>query len=193
MDAKFFATPTQWRKWLERNHDNAAELWVGFYKRDSGRPSVTWPQAVDQALCFGWIDGIRKRIDEVSYRIRFTPRRTGSVWSAINAKKVEELSRQGLMHPAGLDAFGKLDKEKSRIYSYEQRNRAKLAAAQEQQFRANRKAWEFFQKQPPWYQRTATFWVVSAKKEETRTKRLATLIASSAEESRIAPLRRNPT
>ncbi|HKP51357.1 MAG TPA: YdeI/OmpD-associated family protein [Chloroflexia bacterium] len=175
----FFATPSELRAWLEEHHANAQELWVGIYKKDSGKPSITWPEAVDQALCFGWIDGIRKGIDSVSYKTRFTPRRARSNWSAVNIKRVAELKELGLMRPAGLKIFEERVEEKSGIYSYEQRNAAELTEAYKEQFRANKKAWDFFQAQGAGYRRTATWWVISAKKEETRLKRLARLIESS--------------
>ncbi len=187
---KFFPTLEDWRAWLEQNHASEQELWVGFYKRDSGRLSITWPESVDGALCFGWIDGVRKSIDAKSYKIRFTPRKPRSIWSAINMKRATELKGMGLMHAAGLAAFGKRDSNRSAIYAYEQRKTAKLPAEYEKQFRASKTAWRFFTSQPPWYQRTATYWVVSAKKEETRMKRLATLIEDSASHRSIAELRR---
>lgn len=187
-EPQFFATSAAWRKWLEKHHADTEELWVGLYKRDSGRPSITWPEAVDGALCFGWIDGVRKSVDTVSYMIRFTPRKPRSIWSAINIKRATELSQQRLMHPAGLTAFEKREDSRSARYSYEQRKSAKLPSAYEKQFRAQPVAWKFFQAQPPWYQRTSTFWVVSGKKEETRLKRLATLIDCSAKGKPIPPL-----
>ncbi len=190
MKPRFFATPSAFRTWLEAHHDRARELLVGFHKRASGRPSITWPESVDQALCFGWIDGVRKSIDEVSYTIRFTPRGRRSAWSAINVKRATELERLGLMHPAGLDVFYARAPERSGIYAYEQRNSAKLGAAYERQLRASKKAWEYFRSQPAWYQRTATWWVVSARKEETRLRRLARLIEDSAHGRAIAPLTR---
>ena len=187
---KFFATLPEWRAWLEKHHADKQELWVGFYKRESGRPSITWPEAVDGALCFGWIDGVRKSIDPVSYKNRFTPRKPRSNWSAINIKRVEELSKSGLMHAAGLAAFEKRDDDRSAIYAYEQRKSAKLPAEFEEQFRANAEAWAFFQAQAPWYQRTSTYWVISAKKEETRLKRFAILIDCSARRRPIPALTR---
>ena len=186
----FFASPAEWRAWLETHHRDWEELWVGFYKRDSGRPSITWPEAVDGALCFGWIDGVRKSIDPLSYKIRFTPRKPRSIWSAINIKRTKELSKLGLMHPAGLEAFEKRDDDRSAIYSYEQRKTAKLPSEFEKQFRAKTEAWVFFQSQPPWYRRTSTYWVISAKKEETRRKRLATLIDCSLRKRPIPSLTR---
>jgi uncharacterized protein YdeI (YjbR/CyaY-like superfamily) len=190
---RFFPTLAHWRAWLEENHSSRQEFWVGLYKRDSGRPSITWPEAVDGALCFGWIDGVRRSIDEISYKIRFTPRKARSIWSAINIKRAIELSKLGMMHPAGVAAFEKRDAKRSGIYAYEQRKTAKLPAEYEKQFRANKTAWAFFTAQPPWYQRTTTFWVISAKKEETRTRRLATLIKDSEEHRTIAQLTRQGT
>ena len=176
----FFATSADLRAWLEANHQRAEELWVGFYRRDSGRASITWPEAVDEALCFGWIDGIRKRVDEISYMNRLTPRRRTSTWSAVNIARVAELTKQKRMRPAGLAAFAHRDEARSGIYSYEQRKAAAFDAADEKRFRANANAWEFFHAQPAGYRQTATWWVLSAKREETRQKRLATLIEDSA-------------
>jgi uncharacterized protein YdeI (YjbR/CyaY-like superfamily) len=190
MKPTFFPSPSEWRAWLEAHHETHEELWVGFYKRDSGKPSITWPEAVDGALCFGWIDGVRKSLDDISYVIRFTPRRSRSVWSAINIKRVAELSQLGLMQPAGIQAFERRTGDRSEIYAYEQRKDAKLNAEYEKKFRANRKAWKFFQAQPPWYQRTASWRVISAKKEETRLKRLAELIRDSEQGRAIKELRR---
>jgi uncharacterized protein YdeI (YjbR/CyaY-like superfamily) len=190
LNPHFFPSPSAWRAWLEEHHAEVQELWVGLYKRDSQRPSITWPEAVDVALCFGWIDGVRKSIDDISYKIRFTPRKARSVWSAVNVKRATELSKMGLMHPAGLAAFQKRDQERSGIYSYEQRKAAKLPAAYERRFRKNRTGWKFFQGQARWYQRTCSLWVISAKKEETRLRRLATLIEDSEHERTIQPLTR---
>ncbi len=184
----FFASPVEFRAWLERHHESARELWVGFYKKGSGRASITWPEAVDEALCFGWIDGVRKGIDEESYANRFTPRKPRSTWSAVNIRRVEELTRAGRMRPAGLRAFEQRSEERSATYSYEQRKEASLEPAQERLFRANRKAWEFFQAQAPWYRRAAIWWVVSAKRQETRNKRLATLIEDSEQGRTVRPL-----
>jgi uncharacterized protein YdeI (YjbR/CyaY-like superfamily) len=172
----FFRSPAEFRRWLERNHAKEAELWVGFHKKDSGRASITWPEAVDEALCFGWIDGVRYRIDETSYRIRFTPRKPRSVWSLVNVKRVAALKKLGRMRAAGLQAFGRADPKRSRTYSYERRNPT-LGAAHEKKLRANKRAWIFFQAQPPSYRRMVTWWVVSAKQEDTQRRRLATLIA----------------
>jgi uncharacterized protein YdeI (YjbR/CyaY-like superfamily) len=190
MKPTFFSSPSEWRAWLEEHHQTHEELWVGFYKRDSGKPSITWPEAVDGALCFGWIDGVRKSLGEISYVIRFTPRRSRSVWSAINLKRVAELSRLALMRPAGIQAFERRTGDRSEIYAYEQRKGARLNAEYEKKFRANKKAWKFFQAQPPWYRRTASWRVISAKKEETRLKRLAELIKDSEQGRTIKELRR---
>jgi uncharacterized protein YdeI (YjbR/CyaY-like superfamily) len=186
----FFATPADFRAWLKKNHALYTELSVGFYKRDSGKPSITWPESVDAALCYGWIDGVRNSIDAVSYRIRFTPRKPTSTWSAINVKRVAELTKLGMMHPAGVKAFDARKGDKTGIYAYEQRKSATLPPAYEKKFRANKKAWTFFQKQPPWYQRTATYRVISAKQEATQEKRLAELIRDSEAGLAIKELRR---
>jgi uncharacterized protein YdeI (YjbR/CyaY-like superfamily) len=181
---KFFATSRAFRAWLEKNHDRADELVVGFYKKGSGKPSITWPESVDQALCFGWIDGVRKGIDAESYQIRFTPRRRGSIWSAINIKRVEELKKLGLMTEAGLQAFEARDEAKSRVYSYENLPK-KFSPEYEARFRANAAAFEFFSKQPPGYRHQMTYRVMSAKKEETRLKRLEKLIEASERGERL--------
>ena len=184
MNPRFFKTGSAFRKWLAANHAKAKELWVGFYKKSSGKPSITWPESVDEALCFGWIDGIRKRIDDVSYKIRFTPRRASSNWSLVNVKRVGELKKAGRMRPAGLRAFEESKEARTGVYSYEQRI-TKLDAACEKVFKANRKAWEFFQSQPPYYRKMVSWYVMSAKKDETRLKRLNTLIDESAHARRI--------
>lgn len=189
MDALFFESPAAWREWLAANHDTAAELWVGYYKKATGRPSITWPESVDQALCFGWIDGVRRRIDDESYMIRFTPRREGSTWSLVNTSRALELIQEGLMHPAGLAAFEVRDPGRTEEYSYERRSQ-KLDEAYETEFRADAAAWAYWEAQPPHYRRGAAHWVMSAKREETRQKRLATLIADSAAGRWIALYRR---
>jgi len=175
----FFPTPSDFRAWFESHHDKFQELFVGFHKKSSGKPSITWPESVDAALCFGWIDGVRKSIDDTSYTIRFTPRRPTSTWSAVNIKRVQQLRKMGLMHPAGLKAFAARSAKKSAIYSYEQRKSARFTREQAKQFRANKAAWEFFRSQAPWYQRVTTYWVISAKMEETKHKRLSLLIEHS--------------
>src|SRR2546423_7360934 len=188
----FFSTAGELRAWFERNHTTQTELLVGFYRGGSGRPSITWQELVDEELCFGWIDGVRQGIDEVSYSNRITPRKPPSTWSAINIAGAQELIRLGRMHPAGLAAFERRTEERSGIYSYEQRKSARLDPAAERSFRANKKAWTFFQAQAPGYRQAATWWVISAKREETRKKRLTTLIADSALGRAIVPLRRRP-
>ena len=186
----YFKTPAAFRAWLARNHRRAKELRVGFHKKASGKPSITWPEAVDQALCFGWIDGIRHRVDDHRYEIRFTPRTPRSTWSAVNLKRVAALRRRGLMRRAGLEVFQGRERKKSGRYPFEQRRRITLVPRLEQLLRANRKAWAHFHAQAPWYQRTACFWVMSAKQEATRLRRLATLIASSGSGRTIPPLTR---
>lgn len=190
MKPTFFKSPAELRQWLEKHHAKSHELLVGFYKKNSGKPSITWPESVDEALCFGWIDGIRRRIDDISYTIRFTPRKSGSNWSVVNIERVQELSDSGRMQPAGLKAFQERTEDKSRIYSYEQQRTLKLDERQAKKLRANQKAWTFFQSQPRSYQRAANWWVMSAKKEETRLKRLDTLIEDSAHGRTIALLTR---
>jgi uncharacterized protein YdeI (YjbR/CyaY-like superfamily) len=190
MTPTFFPSPPDWRAWLEEHHDKLQQLWVGFYKRSSGKPSITWPEAVADALCFGWIDGVRKSLDKSSYVIRFTPRSPGSIWSAVNIKRVGELKAMGLMRPRGIQAFERRTGNRSEIYAYEQRKAAKLRGVYEKKFRANKKAWKFFQAQPRWYRRTSSWWVISAKKEETRLKRLARLIEDSEHGRAIRQLTR---
>jgi uncharacterized protein YdeI (YjbR/CyaY-like superfamily) len=184
----YFSSAERFRQWLEKHCATATELWVGFYKKSSGQPSITYPEALDEALCFGWIDGIRKAVDESRYTIRFTPRKPGSIWSNVNIKRANELIASGRMAPAGLAAFEARTAEKSGVYSYENRPR-QLTAEYEKTFRANAKAWEYFQSQAPHYQRTACAWVMTAKMEETRLRRLATLIEDSANERWIAVMR----
>jgi uncharacterized protein YdeI (YjbR/CyaY-like superfamily) len=183
----FFPAPAAFRTWLEVHHMSRDALIVGFYKRHSGRPSMTWPESVDEALCFGWIDGVRRTIDEDRYTIRFTPRRARSTWSLVNIARVAELARLGRLHPAGEAAFAARRDEG--VYSYEQRRNAELDTDADQRFRRARRAWAFFESQPPSYRRTAVFWVMSAKREATRASRLATLIRDSDHGLRIGPLR----
>jgi uncharacterized protein YdeI (YjbR/CyaY-like superfamily) len=190
MKPQFFATPADWRKWLEENHDRETEVLVGFRKRESGKPSITWPESVDGALCFGWIDGVRRSLDASSYCIRFTPRRQRSFWSIVNIRRAEELIAQGLMQPAVLRAFEARKGERSGVYSFEQKDQIKFDKDQEREFKKNKAAWQFFQSQAPWYRRTATHWVTGAKREETKAKRLNTLIQDSAAARRIGPLTR---
>jgi uncharacterized protein YdeI (YjbR/CyaY-like superfamily) len=184
MKIEFFNSRTDFRQWLERHHGTSRELWVGYFKKASGRESVTWPESVDEALCFGWIDGIRKRVDEISYTIRFTPRKAGSIWSAVNIKRVMDLSDEGLMTPAGLEAFQARRENRSGIYSYDQRS-GKLDEPYEERLRKNQAAWDFFEAQPLSYRKAAIWWVVSAQKEETRLRRLDQLVEDSAHGRRI--------
>jgi uncharacterized protein YdeI (YjbR/CyaY-like superfamily) len=174
----FFKTPSAFRAWLRRNHKTASELIVGFYRKDSGRPSITWPQAVDEALCFGWIDGIRRKHSDIAYSNRFTPRRPASNWSAINIARVAELTKTKRMQPAGLAAFERRTQARSRIYNYEQKDVPSLPAALERKFKANQKAWAFFETLPPYYRRGEVRWVSSAKQEGTRLRRLDKVIAA---------------
>ena len=187
----FFKTPAAFRAWLTRNHRRATELRVGLYKKGSGQPSITWPEAVDEALCFGWIDGIRHRLDELRYTIRFTPRKPDSSWSAVNLRRVQVLKQLGRMRSAGLRAFHGRDPKKSGLYSFEQRQQIRLTPLFRRLFLTSRKAWAYFRAQAPGYQRTATFWVMSAKQDATRLRRLRTLIADSGLGRRIGPLQRN--
>jgi uncharacterized protein YdeI (YjbR/CyaY-like superfamily) len=189
MDPIFFDSPGAFYDWLAAHHDTAGELWVGYYKKATGRPSLTWPESVDQALCYGWIDGIRRRIDDERYTIRFTPRRRGSNWSAINIRRVTELMELGLMQPAGLAAIAARDVGKSPEYSYEE-SWQPMSKEYEGQFRIHEAAWAFWEAQPPSYRQAATHWVMSAKREVTRQKRLATLIADSEAGRRLAMLAR---
>lgn len=190
MEIRFFPTPLHFRKWLEKNHAKSKEQWVGFYKKGSGNPSITWPESVDQALCFGWIDGLRKSINEESYKIRFTPRNPKSHWSKVNINRYKELDKQGLITDAGKKAFKKIDKNNSRRASYEQRV-VKLDPQFESDFKKNKKAWKFFQAMAPYYKRTAIWWVMSAKQEMTRQRRLQTLINDSLNGEKIKPLSRS--
>ena len=187
-EAIFFGTPGEFRAWLEENHETEPEIWVGYYKKATGKPSMTWSEAVDEALCFGWIDGKRQRIDEERHRQRFTPRRPQSTWSAINIAKIADLRAQGRMTPAGEAAFAARREDRSAVYSYERRHEAAFDAEQETAFRGNEGGWAWFSAQSASYRQTATFWVVSAKRPETRAKRLATLIECSAEGRRVPPL-----
>jgi uncharacterized protein YdeI (YjbR/CyaY-like superfamily) len=190
LDPVFFTKPSEFHAWLEKNHDKSPEVWVGFHKKSSDKPSIAWAESVDEALCFGWIDSVRRSVNDTSYANRFTRRKTRSTWSAINIKRAKELIRLCRMQPAGLKAFEQRTDERSAIYSYEQRRSARLSVAFQKQFRANKKAWKYFRAQAPWYQRVAAFWVLNAKKEETRLKRLARLIEDSGNERTIPPLTR---
>ena len=189
MEPTFFATPADFRAWLEANHTSASELLVGFHKKGSGLPSITWPESVEQALCFGWIDGIRRTIDETSYTIRFTPRRQGSIWSVINIRLVERLTAEGLMREPGLRAFQARNGGNSGVYSFEQDN-VTLSPEDEGRIAANPAAWERWQTFPPSYRKQATWWVVSARRPETRSRRLQQLIDDTARGERLGHLRR---
>jgi uncharacterized protein YdeI (YjbR/CyaY-like superfamily) len=188
VEAIFFSNPGEFRGWLEQHHDTAPELWVGYYKKATGKPTLTWPEAVEEALCFGWIDGKVQRIDEERHRQRFTPRRPTSNWSAVNIAKVAELRAQGRMTPAGEAAFAARREDRSAVYSYERRHEAAFDAKQEAAFRANKAAWAWFSDQSLSYRQLATFWVVSAKRPDTRARRLATLVECSAQGQRAPPL-----
>jgi uncharacterized protein YdeI (YjbR/CyaY-like superfamily) len=179
----FFATEAGFRRWLEANHETAPELLVGFWKKGSGKPSIDWPQARDQALCFGWIDGLRKSLGDEAYTIRFTPRRKGSIWSKVNVDRYEALTASGQMNPAGVRAYEE-NKHKSGLYAYENEQK-ELTAAEEKLFRGNKAAWSDWEKRPSSYRRSALHWITSAKRDETRAKRLAELIVVSAEGRRL--------
>ncbi|MBK1895133.1 YdeI/OmpD-associated family protein [Chryseobacterium paridis] len=184
MEALFFATPKEFREWLEKNHTTETEVIVGFYKIGTKKPSMTWSESVDQALCFGWIDGVRRSIDKDSYCNRFTPRKSTSTWSSINIKKVEDLTKAGLMKPAGLKAFELRKPEKTSIYSHEN-ELAQLDTAYEKQFKSNKKAWDFFNNQAPSYKKVMLHWIMSAKQEKTRISRLEKTIRESEQEKRV--------
>lgn len=191
MKPRYFRSAGEFRRWLEREHARARELWVGFHKRATGRPSLTWPESVDAALCFGWIDGIRKRVDDARYVIRFTPRRERSIWSAVNVRRVAALKREGLMRPAGLAAYARRMRERSGVYSYENRPKS-MPPRYRRVFETRPGAWAFFAAQPPGYRRTITWWVVSARQEATRARRLAILIEHCARGRRVPLLASKP-
>ena len=189
MEPIYFESPQDFREWLEANHARERELLVGFHKRGTGRPSLTWPESVDEALCYGWIDGVRRSVDAERYTIRFTPRQPKSVWSQVNIRRAKALVSEGRMAPAGLVAFQARDEERTRQYSFERENVA-LDAAHEREFRRNRRAWKFFESQPPSYRKTALWYVKSAKREETRQRRLRELIEDSAAGLRLKGMRK---
>jgi uncharacterized protein YdeI (YjbR/CyaY-like superfamily) len=192
----FFETPAELRAWFEANHETAEELWLGYHRKRTGRASVTWQEVVDQELCFGWIDSVRYSLGDDRSAQRITPRRKASVWSAVNIKRFQELERAGFVHPAGRAAFDRRDEARSRVYSYENRPRG-LAAGDEAEFRKHKGAWRFFEAQPPSYKRTAAYWIASARREETRKRRLEQLIETSGNGERLAqfvsPSRRRPS
>ncbi|MBL8279373.1 MAG: YdeI/OmpD-associated family protein [Pelomonas sp.] len=181
----YFASPAEFRDWLSQHAATAPELVVGYHKVGSGVPSMTWPESVDEALCVGWIDGVRKRVDELRYQIRFTPRRPTSIWSRINIERVAVLTAEGRMTPAGLAAFDKRTERRSIVYSYEHAGDVALPADMEKRFRRQRAAWAWFEAQPPGWKRQMLRWVMSAKQDETRERRLAQLMAGAAEGRRI--------
>jgi uncharacterized protein YdeI (YjbR/CyaY-like superfamily) len=186
VQVKIFSSPAEFREWLEANHHRVLELWLGFYKKHADKKSITYREALDEALCFGWINGVRKSINETTYKQRFTPRKPKSYWSAVNIRRVAELAKLGRVAPSGSKAFERRTSDSGK-YSFESRPK-KLPLAYQKQFKANPGAWEFFRGQAPWYQRTASFWVVSAKQEETRQRRLATLISDSEKGRRLGML-----
>ena len=186
MDVKIFSGSAEFRAWLDRNHDQVQELWVGIHNKRAGKTSITYREALDESLCFGWIDGVRKSVNATTYTVRFTPRKPRSYWSAVNIRRFEELKKLGRIAPPGLAAFENRSQDSGK-YSFENRP-SKLDPALEKQFKASQKAWEFFSAQAPWYRRTSIFWVLSAKKEETRLKRLGTLIRDSESVRRLGIL-----
>lgn len=187
INIKFFETQDAFRKWLEKNHNKKDELWLAYYKKSSGKESITYKQAVDEALCFGWIDGIVKGIDEEKYCQRYTPRRPNSIWSAVNIKKIAELTKAGKMHETGLKAFNNRDLKQAGLYSFEQKEII-MPAAFLKKLKSNKNAWKYFNNMPKGYQKTATWWVISAKQESTRLRRLDTLIKDSEAGRKIALL-----
>lgn len=183
---RFFRTSHELRRWFDKNHHKATELWIGFHRKDSGLGGITYPEALDEALCYGWIDGIRKKLDDTSFTTRFTPRKKNSVWSNVNVRHVERLKETGRMMPPGLAAFDGKDAKRVGVYSFE-REAAELEPAMKNRFRKNLKAWKFFESQPPYYRKLAAWYVISAKRDETRDKRLADLIHYSAKDERLPP------
>jgi uncharacterized protein YdeI (YjbR/CyaY-like superfamily) len=184
MKAILFRTSTTFREWLEKHHAKADAVWVGYYKKGSGKPSITWSGSVDEALCYGWIDGVRQSIDDISYRIRFRPRKPGSIWSSVNIKRAQALIEQGRMQPNGLKAYRAKKENKSGIYSYEQRS-VDLEEPYKGLLKKNEGAWRFFQVQPASYRKAVSWWIIRAKKQETRLKRLEKLIANSVQGRRL--------
>ena len=190
MKPKFFSSPSDFRQWLEKNYHTASELLVGFHKKSSGKKSVTYAEALDEALCFGWIDGVRKSLNETSYTIRFTPRKPKSIWSNVNVRHVERLKKEGRMHAAGLEAYEKRDPERTGIYAFENAPHT-LSPAYEKKFRQNKKAWKFFEEQPPGYKKLMIFRIMSGKKEETRLRRLEQTIEVSEKGVRMGLMNKN--
>lgn len=190
MEIHWFDTPAEWRAWLAEHHASATEVEVGYRKRATGLPSMTWQESVDEALCFGWIDGVRHSVDDASYRNRFTPRKAGSTWSKVNIAKVQRLIEEGRMHPAGLAAYEARRDDNSGIYSFEQERPAELPPEYDERLRADAGAWADFSARPPWYRRAVVHWVTSAKREETRRRRLEQLVECSREGRTVPPLTR---
>jgi len=190
-EPRFFRSAADFRRWLEKNHAKSTVIVVGLYRVETGKGGMTYREALDEALAFGWIDGLRQRHQPGSYTIRFTPRAPGSIWSVVNTRRMEELIQLGRVHEAGMRVFAQRDTKKSKLYSYEV-GQCKFEPAHERQFRANAPAWEFYQQQAPWYRRVSCYWVTSAKREETRLRRLSTLIDDSAQGRRIKLLTSNP-
>ena len=189
---RFFATPARWRKWLERNHDRESVLWVGFYKVGSGRRSITWPLSVDEALCFGWIDGLRRRIDDEAYKIRFSPRKRTSTWSRVNVARMAELEAEGRVLPPGRAAFQRRKEARTGRYGYEQSRPSAFPSAFARRLEANSKARTFFRSKAPGYQKACLHWVMSAKRSETRERRFALLLEDCAAGRTIKPLTSRP-
>ena len=187
-EALYFATPEAFRAWLEANHETCDAQWIGYFKKKSGVPSITWPESVDEALCVGWIDGLRRSVDDKRYRIRFTPRRPRSNWSKVNVERVAALEAEGRMKDAGRAAFARGQPEKGGVYGYEQRDEAALDKEGDARFRADAAAWADFEARAPSYRKNAIYWVVSAKREATRERRLDTLIECSREGRTVPPL-----
>ncbi len=185
----FFETPKVFRQWLKEHHKDLDHQWIGFYKKASGRASITWPESVDQALCYGWIDGLRKSIDEISYKIRFTPRKPGSHWSAVNIKKIEKLKKAGLIRKAGLEAFSKRKEKNSMQTAYEQKQEIQFETELLEHFRKRKKAWADFQGRSPSYRRQCTWWVMSGKRSETKIRRFNQLVDSCEKGQKVPPLR----
>jgi uncharacterized protein YdeI (YjbR/CyaY-like superfamily) len=186
VQVKIFNSSAEFRAWLETNHDHATELWLGFYNKRTDKKSITYREALDEALCFGWIDGVRISINQTTYKQRFTPRKLKSYWSAVNIRRVGELTTLGRIAPSGGTAFKRRTSDSDK-YSFESRPK-RLPLAFQRQFKATPAAWEFFRAQAPWYQRTSSFWVVTAKQEETRQRRLARLISDSKKGRRLTML-----
>lgn len=184
-----FESPRAFRAWLAEHHDIRDVLWVGYWKKATGRPSITWPESVDVALCFGWIDGLRKRIDDEAYTIRFTPRRPGSTWSRRNIERYGAMETAGLVEPPGEAAWRARTEDNSSLYSYEQDARPSLPEGYVERLRGNAAAWADWQARPPGYRRMVAHWIASAKREETRQRRLAALIEDSAAGRKVKPLR----